>query len=217
MATPRDEPYVWVTWITRLIAGEAHCRWAAWFKAHHTYAKVPSDFDAAAWTARHNEMLHKVKDDLKKEAYEVYIEAQNAFRMRGSTGVVLSGKPDLVAIKDDRALVIDCKTGNPKAADQFQVLVYMLVLPHTHTACRSRRIDGEVRYEDHTVTVPAARVTPELRGIFRETMNRTGGETPPDRVPSQDECRWCDITAADCPQRMEWTGGVAETDGAEVF
>ena len=28
-------PYVWVTWLTKLLVGDASCEWAAWFKAQH--------------------------------------------------------------------------------------------------------------------------------------------------------------------------------------
>ena len=27
----RDEPYIWVTWLTRLLVGENSCEWAVWF------------------------------------------------------------------------------------------------------------------------------------------------------------------------------------------
>ena len=28
-------PYLWVTWLPRLLSGESSCEWASWFKAHH--------------------------------------------------------------------------------------------------------------------------------------------------------------------------------------
>ncbi len=28
-------PYVWVTWLPRLLSGESSCEWASWFKAQH--------------------------------------------------------------------------------------------------------------------------------------------------------------------------------------
>ncbi len=31
MALPREHPYIWATWLARLLAGEAHCEWAGWF------------------------------------------------------------------------------------------------------------------------------------------------------------------------------------------
>ena len=34
MAQPRATgPYVWVTWLPRLLSGESSCEWASWFKA----------------------------------------------------------------------------------------------------------------------------------------------------------------------------------------
>ena len=203
MASPRDEPYVWVTWISKLLAGEAHCQWAAWFKAHHTYQKRPSDFNVAAWTAEHTEMVRDHAERLRGEGYEIYLEGQNAFRMRGSDGTTLAGKPDIVAVRGGAAKVVDCKTGNPKTSDQLQVLVYMLTLPHTHPACRGLRPDGEIRYRNDAVPIPASQIPAQLRRIVRETMHRVGGDLELPRVPSYDECRFCDISAADCPDRVE--------------
>ena len=40
-------PYIWVTWLTRLLAGENSCEWAAWFRAQHeswSWTRVPSGF-----------------------------------------------------------------------------------------------------------------------------------------------------------------------------
>ncbi|MHC4414297.1 MAG: PD-(D/E)XK nuclease family protein [Planctomycetota bacterium] len=212
MARARDEPYVWVTWITRLMAGEAHCEWSAWFRAHHTYDKSPSDFDLATWTARHTAMVRQRVAALKSDGFEVFLESQNAFKLRGTQGTVLAGKPDIVAVRGQDAKVIDCKTGAPKMGDHFQVLTYMIVLPFTHPACKGKAPDGEVQYTNDVVDIPSTKATPELRALFRETVHRIGGQAPLPRVPSYDECRFCDITAADCPQRVESPTTVDKTD-----
>lgn len=57
MATKRPKPYVWASWITKLLAGESQCAWAAWFRAHHRYDKLPRDADLAAWTSGHTAMV----------------------------------------------------------------------------------------------------------------------------------------------------------------
>ena len=36
MAVPRETPYIWTTWLPRLLTGENSCEWAVWFKAHHS-------------------------------------------------------------------------------------------------------------------------------------------------------------------------------------
>ena len=43
-------PYLWVTWLPRLLSEESSCEWASWFKAQHegwSWSRVPSDFDQA--------------------------------------------------------------------------------------------------------------------------------------------------------------------------
>ena len=37
-------PYIWVSWIAKLLTGENSCEWAAWFKAQHetsSWGKTP--------------------------------------------------------------------------------------------------------------------------------------------------------------------------------
>ena len=48
LAIPREHPYIWATWLARPLAGEAHCEWAGWFRAHYRdWTKPASDFDQA--------------------------------------------------------------------------------------------------------------------------------------------------------------------------
>jgi len=110
MAQPRSGTYVWVSWLTKQMAGEESCRWRLWFKANNKFDKMPSDFDLAKWTADHTQLLHSRADHLRADGYAVYLEGQNDFRLKGSSGATLSGKADIVALKDGDACVIDCKT-----------------------------------------------------------------------------------------------------------
>ena len=51
MALRRDSPYIRVTWLTKLLAGEDSCEWAAWFRSQHevwSREKVPG---ASTWSA----------------------------------------------------------------------------------------------------------------------------------------------------------------------
>ncbi len=203
MTEPRDGAYIWVTWITGLMAADKQCGWAAWFRAHHQgYDKVPGDFDLAAWKAAHGEMVRARADELRGEGYDVYVEGQNRFTLKG-TAATLGGVPDLVAVRDGRGLVVDCKSGQRRDSDSFQVLTYMLVLPLTHEACRGLSLAGEVQYRDGRVSIPAEKLDDELRSLILGTIERVGGATPLPRVPSAGECRFCDITAADCPERID--------------
>ena len=64
MAQTRESPYIWVTWLTKLLVGENSCEWAAWFHAHHeswSYDKVPSNFDANEWQMKHTALLKTIR------------------------------------------------------------------------------------------------------------------------------------------------------------
>jgi hypothetical protein len=45
----------------------------------------------------------------------VFVEDDNAFKRVGKTGIIVSGKPDLVAFRDGNGIIEDCKTGRPQA------------------------------------------------------------------------------------------------------
>jgi hypothetical protein len=201
--TIRDNPYVWTTWVTRLIAGEAHCEWAAWFRAHHMYDKLPSDFNVARWTVDHTALVREQTAALRADGYSVFIEEQNTFRLRGQQGVTLAGKPDIVALHNNAVYVVDCKTGMPRHSDHIQVLVYMLILPYVRPAWKGKDLHGRVQYRDNLVEIPATAVDTEFRALFRRTMEQVGGNTALPRMPSHTECRFCDISRRDCPQRIE--------------
>jgi hypothetical protein len=60
-------PYIWVTWLTKLLAGEDQCQYAPWFKAHFKFDKVDRGFDLAAWTAEHAAMVRARAIELQRD------------------------------------------------------------------------------------------------------------------------------------------------------
>jgi RecB family exonuclease len=212
MAIKRDAPYIWVTWITKIIAGEENCIWKGWFRAHNKYDKKPSDFNLAEWTVNHNNMLRQRVESLKNDGFDVYVEGQNDFKIKGSTGATLAGKADIVAIKDDGALIIDCKTGQERHSDKMQVLIYMLILPKTHRAVQGKKIIGEIQYNSASISIDANDVSEDFKKTFRECMQQISDETAPEKVPSYSECSFCDITKDDCPDRIDEAPKTVETD-----
>jgi len=116
MKIKRDNAYIWITWLTKLIAGEQQCEYQAWFKAHYKHDKVSSgDFNLTKWTIAHNKLLHKCRDEFEVDGFKVTIEDQNSFRLRLPNNSTISGKVDVVALKlPEKALVVDCKTGRCK-------------------------------------------------------------------------------------------------------
>jgi len=203
MAKRRTDPYIWVTWLTKLLAGESTCEWSAWFRAHHTdYDKLPIDFDLARWTIEHNELVNSRREELLDEGYEVFVEDENAFRRIGQTGIVVSGKPDILAIRDGIGVVEDCKTGRPRTSDQLQVLVYMFLLPVKNPRCAGVSLSGRLVYRTSSVEVPASGLDDDFRRRFVELVRKVGGQSPLPKHPAWSECRWCDIGPADCLYRV---------------
>lgn len=219
MVIKRESPYVWVTWITGLLAGDAHCEWGAWFKANHTgYAKPATGVNLVVWKSAHGDMVRKRAAALRDAGYAVYAESQNKFVYKGGNGVVLSGIPDVVGIRGDDAVVVDCKTGKERGSDIFQVLVYMWMLPHTVKACAGKKMRGQVEYTDRVVDIAPDKLTDDVKSLIRGLIQRVGdAAAPPPRVPSSGECRFCGLTCADCEEYVEAEIEASSVSGAELF
>lgn len=211
----RKSPFVWVTWVTGLLAGDDSCTFAPWFKAHHKYDKVARDDNALKqWKAGHAEMVKKRAAELTKAGYTVFLEDQNKFSLVGNTGITLSGTPDIVAVWPDvpgsliavpeiDALVVDCKSGKRRDKDYWQVCIYMMALPHTHPALKDRRVHGEVRYKDGPLKIHPDEEEEVRDRIVKQVRDSGGSGPPPAAVPSKRECKFCDISKADCARRIE--------------
>ena len=76
---------------------------------------MPSDFDLTKWLTNHTALLNESWGTWEMKGYSVLTEGQNHFNLRGNSAV-LTGKPDLVARKDDEATVIDAQTGRSSPA-----------------------------------------------------------------------------------------------------
>ena len=207
MLQRRTDPYIWVTWLSKLLAGDASCEWAAWFKAHFTgFRKVPSDFDTFSWQTDHTGLLNRVHDDLEAEGYGVTTEQQNLFRLRGSSGTTIGGRPDLIAVSGGSGAVFEVKTGEPRAADSVQVLIYMYAVPLALPRYRDIPLRGEVVYRDHRVQVPSTAMDDAFKTGLFEMIRRVGAEAPSRKAPSASECGFCEITSEDCPERIASDG-----------
>ena len=97
----RPSPYIWVTWLTKLMVGENSCEYAAWFKSHYqNFEKVPNGFDLSTWKVEHTTLLGQTRTALELAGKTVFTEDQNKFTLKGSTAK-LGGKPDLISISSD--------------------------------------------------------------------------------------------------------------------
>ncbi len=212
MGSKRNSPYVWVTWLTKPLAGEESCQWKLWFKSNFQFTKRPSDFNLAKWSAEHTALTETRAKELRDNGYSVYIEDQNSFKLQGGNGAVLSGKADIVAVKDGDACVIDCKTGSEKHSDKLQVLLYMYVLPKTIARYRGLSLRGEVQYSDHITSIGVDEIDDRFKGLIRGKMNLAASVEEPEKAPSFGECRFCDIPVSECPERIDKDSEVVKTD-----
>ena len=107
----QDGPYVWVTWLTKLLVGENSCEWSAWFKACHegwSWEKQPSTFDTVSWQMDHSSEVALTRRGWEEQGYVVFTEEQNSFVLRGRSAK-LAGKPDLIVKRGNDAIVVDVR------------------------------------------------------------------------------------------------------------
>ena len=198
-------PYIWVTWLPRLLSGESSCEWASWFKAQHesfSWLRMTSDFDLVKWLTDHTALLNESREAWESKGYSVLTEDQNHFGLRGKTAV-LAGEPDLVARKGGELVIIDAKAAKPRPAHAIQVMIYMYALPRAQERYRGLTVAGQVAYPDHVVDIPAEAVDVAFVSNVIALITRLASETPARRVPSTGECRICEITPTDCPERTD--------------
>ena len=202
-AAQRDFPYIWATWRPRLLTGERSCEWDIWFKAHYQdWPKAPSDFDQAQWLLDHTALLNEQKAQWETSGYDVYVEKQNSFRLRVQSAT-LAGRPDLIVVNGYHARIIDVKSGREQPWHTVQIKIYQWALPKALPQYRLAKLAGEVVYPTHTVRVPRGGLPAQFTRNVGSLIRRLAAKQPPTRIPSSQECRFCDITAADCPERFD--------------
>jgi hypothetical protein len=203
----RDTVFIWPSWISKLVSGEDQCEWKYWFKAHYTYDKKPSDFNLAIWTVKHNALLKQRRDDYEKQEYKVFIEDQNAFRLE-LNNYIISGKCDLIAINEKlkSGIIDDCKTGKTKTSDHIQVIFYMMLVPKAIEKYKDYKFNGNITYKDGVpnVKIPFTAANDEsLKKIIWDTIQKlVTSENNCRKVPSEKECKNCDICKEFCNERI---------------
>lgn len=216
----RPRPYVWVSWITSLLADTDQCEWKVWTKANFYYTKIEQKDNSEffkEWTKRHDAMVQARAAKLKLEGYDVRVENENAFKLVGERGD-LAGKPDIIGLKlaEKQALIVDEKSGRERPSDRWQVKLY--IFAKRLLSLKDWAVNGEVEYMHRVEPVPGLEVEAVAISNISRVMKTVIGELAPRRVPSQQECSWCDI--ADCPDRMKGaTPGVEpeRTDAKQHF
>ena len=82
-------------------------------------------------------------------------------------------------------------------------MIYIYAVPKALEKYRNFTLHGQVTYRDHTVRIPAHAVDDQFVQNLGALIRRLSADEPARRVPSRQECRFCDIAATDCPERAD--------------
>jgi hypothetical protein len=193
-------PYFSAKWLAGLLAGENSCRFSPWLRSRYTIDKEPSSFDFVKWRIEHSALLSTRHLELKAAGYQVALEGQNAFKLKGNTAIV-SGKPDIVGRKPGEFLVSDAKSGVVRDSNTIQVAIYMLILP-MYLGQPDLKPTGEVVYKSAILPVTWADAETIRTPLFQLIKELATADVAPEPVPSFNECSFCEVTKNDCPMRF---------------
>ena len=150
----------------------------------------------------HTSLLNEKKSQWEARSQDVYVEGQNSFRLRGQSAT-LAGRPDLIVVRSNDALIIDVKAGRQQPAHFVQIMIYMYALPRALQQYQHAKLAGEVVYPTGTRRVPMGSLHTQFKTDLGSLIRRLAADKPAARVPSEHECRFCDISAEDCPDRVD--------------
>ncbi len=206
MAQKRDGVYIWVTWLSKLMAGEQSCEWSPWFKANYEYyERVPDDFDSAAWRVEHTRLLRDLRIERQEAGAHVLFERQNNFKYKTPNGIAIGGTPDMIELTSrERGIIYDAKTGQRNQSHLVQVMIYMYLLPLARTEWSGMVFEGAVRYKDGKTDIPASTINDAFKDNFNYFVEIMASSEPPYKAPNELNCRFCDIHKQECPERIEF-------------
>ena len=204
MTVRRDQPYLYPTWLAKLMSGEISCEWAVWYRVHYKdWARPPSDFDEARYTMEHTRLLREMRSKRDPGTERIYVERQGSFWYTHPSGIRISGTPDLVTTGPNGNCVYEAKAFSQRPYHKIQTMIYMYCLPRSERMeFFGRTFSGEVQYVEHAAQIASE----EVAGRFEEQLNYwmtlLSSNDPMERFPSEQECRFCNIGKVDCPDRM---------------
>ena len=192
--TRRSKPYVHPSWLAKSVSGDRQCLLASYIQANYKVpAKPNNDFDLEKYKLKHQQTLVSYVGALHSIGYEVYAEAANSFSYKTKTGATISAQPDIVAMRDDVPVIVDIKTGKPKATDIAQVKLYMAMSPSINLHGINTIPNGRLVYGMDELDIDASEVTTEFKQQVAQVMSALTISDIPDPTPSLCECRWCPV------------------------
>ena len=158
----KEGPYIWVTWLTKLLTGDDSCEHASWFKTQFdakSWTKAERVTNLARWQVGHTDLKNAKAREFREQGYQVSHETQNHFTIKGKLATI-AGKPDLIARQGDLVWVTDVKSGRPRASDVAQVMIYMYLLPVARPDLQGATVKGLVVYGSHEQEIQSEEVDP---------------------------------------------------------
>ena len=160
-----------------------------------------SDLD---WSIDYTRRLNECINRFEEQGYTVSNGGPNRYVI-SIAGAVLSGGPDVVATKGDDCIIVDFPQGEPTRSHAVQAMIHMYALPRVAGRLMGMFPRGELAYERELVDIPDTSVDREFIENLTDMAGRLASGEPTSRVPSLEECGRCDITGADCPDRLDET------------
>jgi hypothetical protein len=196
---------IWVTWVAKLMAEESLCPWSAWFKTHYVnYEKVPTKCEFIKYRLNHSRMINELRTERLAKSEKVFVERANRFSLDVKPNLTLDGVPDLIALSEDKATVYECKGEGKKDSHQIQLMIYLYYLPRCFDRYRNMNLEGCLwYYSDTRIAIPQSMTDESFVDHLNYWLEILGADIPPPKAPSKNECLFCSITKADCPERVE--------------
>lgn len=200
----RIKKSIWVTWVAKLMAGESLCPWSAWFKTHFIYEKVTPRRDFIKYSLDHSRMINELRKERLAKGEKVFVEWTNSFSLKIKPNLTLAGKPDLIALSEDKATVYECKSKIQKDSHQVQLMIYLYSLPRCFDQYKNMKLEGCLLYYPSTkIEIPQSMIDERFTDHLDYWLKILGEDTQPAKAPGKNECLFCNITKADCPERVE--------------
>ena len=154
---------------------------------------------------RHTAIRDKLRANLESRECELFLEKDVEYK---TPNVLIKGKIDALAVKDDYGMVFEVKSGRKRDSDRAQLMIYMWMLKRRYNRFKNIMLDGMLVYENAKIKVSSLEINDSFNENFVNLVRNLLKEEPPRKYPSYDECRWCNI--ADCDERS------GEPDNEEV-
>lgn len=196
MAVRRDKPYIYVTWISSLLYGSKLCKWATWHRTHYRFKKT-SEYNPAEHNLKHTALRTRLLEDLKGKSCHIFLEKEIKWdRPRA----IIAGRVDAIAVKGDRGMVFEVKSGKEHASDRVQLMIYMWLLPRVIKRFQNVLFEGMLVYENKRTKVSSTELDEDFSKILKDFIVDLIDVEPDRKFPNAWECKFCNV--AECDERM---------------